>query len=238
MKEQMVFKRYELKYLITKEQQAQIMEAMKPYMRGDEYGRSSICSIYYDTPDFLLARRSLEKPVYKEKLRVRSYGIATPDSQVFIEMKRKYDSEVYKRRVGMTETQARMYLAGEGTPKTSQIIREIDYFRSLYPGLAPKVMICSEREAWYDANDEDFRLTFDEQIRWRDTELSLCKGIYGEEILPPGMTLMEIKTGTAIPLWMTRVLTENKITKTSFSKYGHAYQAIYDRKHLGGKKYA
>ena len=54
MSYQSVFKRYEIKYLVTDEQKKMIMREMQKYMYADKYGKSTICNIYFDTPDFLL----------------------------------------------------------------------------------------------------------------------------------------------------------------------------------------
>ena len=85
-----VFKRYEKKYMLTKEQYESFKEDIDDFMKIDEYGLSTICNIYYDTVDYKLISRSIEKPIYKEKIRLRSYGIPTPDSTVFLELKKKY----------------------------------------------------------------------------------------------------------------------------------------------------
>ena len=84
---QTVFKRYELKYMLTLEQKEKILEAMSPYMQLDKYGRTTIRNIYFDTDSYRLIRRSIEKPAYKEKIRIRSYAQATADSTVFVELK-------------------------------------------------------------------------------------------------------------------------------------------------------
>jgi len=225
MKNQNIFKRYEIKYLLTKEQMELIKIEMMEYMKGDDYGKSTICNIYYDTPSHLLIRRSIEKPIYKEKLRVRSYGLATPNSRVFVELKKKYNDVVYKRRVSMSAEDAENYLChGEQPPKPSQITEEIDYFCKLYSGLEPAIFISYEREAFYSKTDDNFRVTFDQNILWRDSDISLNCGIYGNPILGYNEVLMEIKTSSSIPLWMAHILSENKIYKTSFSKYGNAYK--------------
>ena len=103
---QTVFKRYELKYLLTERQKKCVMEAMEPCMTPDAYGRTTIRNIYFDTADYRLARRSIEKPVYKEKLRIRSYEKASGASPVFVELKKKYKGVVYKRRISMPEREA------------------------------------------------------------------------------------------------------------------------------------
>lgn len=234
MSDQMIFKRYEIKYMINKAQFEMIRKEIAPYMMADVHGRSTILSLYFDTPDYLLVRRSLEHPVYKEKLRLRSYGTADSDSLVFVELKKKYDSIVYKRRIAMTEQNAADYLIYGKPASDSQITREIDYFLKLYEGIQPSVLLSYQREAFYSNYDHDFRITFDSNILWRNYDLSLCKGIYGMPLLENDQILMEIKTAGAIPLWLTRILSREKIFKTSFSKYGSAYKSIFVKKKNGG----
>ena len=240
MSYQNTFKRYELKYLLTGRQKESIQEAMENYMKADDFGRSTICNIYFDTPDFLLIRRSMEKPVYKEKLRLRSYGRAKADGTVFVELKKKYKSVVYKRRVHTMEREAMEYLCkGKPLPERNQITEEIDYAFALYKDLQPAVYLSYEREAFYGKEDRELRITFDENILWRNENLSLCAEVYGEPILEPGYTLMEVKIAGAMPLWLVKLLSENHIYKTSFSKYGCAYtNMIKNKKCNGGKKYA
>lgn len=234
MSNQMIFKRYELKYMINKAQYELIKKEMVPYMMPDAYGRSSILSLYFDTPDYLLIRRSLEHPVYKEKLRLRSYGTADDDSLVFVELKKKYDSVVYKRRIAMTEQHAMDYLLYANPAPDSQITREINYFRDFYENLQPSVLLSCQREAFYSKCDHDFRITFDNNILWRNYDLSLCKEIYGMPLLKNDQILMEVKTSDAIPLWLVQILSREKIYKTTFSKYGEAYKNILEKKENGG----
>lgn len=224
---QNTFKRYELKYLLSTEQKQEIMEQMAPYMKLDKYGRTVIRNLYFDTGNFRLIRHSMEKPVYKEKLRLRSYKQVGPDEPAFVELKKKYDSIVYKRRVSLPEQQAIRWLRGDtAAGPACQIADEINYFRSYYGDLHPTVFLSYEREAWYSLDGSDFRVTFDESILCRQEEMSLEADVWGTPILPENKVLMEIKTSGGIPLWMTRFLTENRIFKTSFSKYGTAYEQL------------
>ena len=233
---QSVFKRHEIKYMLTVRQAATLKLRMREYMTGDKYRNSTICNIYLDTPDWLLIRRSIEKPVYKEKLRLRSYGIAGKNTPVFCELKKKYDSIVYKRRLCLSEREFDAELA-QSLPDT-QIGREIAFCFSRYPMLKPKVFLSYEREAFHAQGDNTFRMTFDKNILWRDYDLSLAQGVYGNRILDYGKVLLEIKTAGAIPLWLAGFLSENKIYKTSFSKYGHAYLDMISGKAKGDRKSA
>lgn len=229
-----VFQRYEIKYLLTAPEKEAVMKAMEGRMAPDSYGRSTIRNIYYDTDNYRLIRRSLESPVYKEKLRLRSYRRTSAEDRVYIELKKKYDSVVYKRRADIREKDAADYLARKiPAPVKSQITSEIDYFLAFYKNLAPKVFLSYEREAFFGIEDESFRVTFDENILWRRTDLSLESEAYGESILAPRTTLMEIKTSGGIPLWMVDALTRENIQKTSFSKYGNAYTAMYEGSRKG-----
>ena len=221
---QTVFKRYEVKYMLTLEQKEKILDAMREHMSIDKYGRSSIRNIYFDTDNYRLIRRSIDKPVYKEKLRIRSYGKADHDSRVFIELKKKYDGIVYKRRLDLPCDAAFDWIAGKmPCPVDSQISREIDYFLKYYGTLKPAAFLSYEREAYYEKNGGSFRVTFDDNIFFRTDDLSLISDVYGESLLPSGKVLMELKCSGGIPLWLVRVLSEEKIYKTSFSKYGTGY---------------
>lgn len=230
---QMIFKRHEGKYMITTDDYEKIKQAFAEHMIADKHGKNTICSLYYDTPDFRLIRRSIEKPIYKEKLRIRSYGVATPDTDVFVELKKKYEKVVYKRRISLSEQDAMKYLETGEIIERSQVVNEIDYFKSYYAELAPSMLLLYDREAYYGKEDKDFRVTFDTNVLWRNYDLSLSKGVYGRPLLEPNMVLMEIKTAAAIPLWMVEVLSENKLYKTSFSKYGTAYRTWFQEEKKG-----
>lgn len=219
-----VFKRYELKYLLTPAQHDAVLRGIAPYMQLDDYGRTTIRNIYFDTEDYRLIRHSIEKPAYKEKLRVRSYKLVGSDDTVFVELKKKYDGVVYKRRIALAESVALDWLLGKTkSPCDTQISREIDYFMSFYGSLRPSMFLSYEREAFYERAGEDFRVTFDDNILCRSTDLSLRCEPSGHSVLPPNRVLMEIKCSGAIPLWMVKILSSEKIYKTSFSKYGRAY---------------
>ena len=224
---QTVFKRYELTYILTPLQKEKILEAMSPYMQFDKYGRTTIRNIYFDTDNYRLIRRSIEKPAYKEKIRIRSYSQATADSTVFVELKKKYQKVVYKRRLPLCEADAMAWVCRESAcPFDTQISREIDYFIDFYGKLKPTVFLSYEREAYYDKGGEDFRVTFDDNILCRQTDVNLCLTTYGTPILPEGKVLMELKCSGGIPLWMVDVLSRERIYKTSFSKYGTAYSTL------------
>lgn len=222
---QQVFKRYEVKYVITRRQQQIIESAFQGRMEPDTHGRSTICSLYYDTPDKALIRRSIEGPVYKEKLRVRSYGVASHDSTVFVELKKKYQHVVYKRRVSMSVDEAARYLQNNLlSVSRTQVISEIDYFKSFYGRIVPSAFISYERAAHFAIDDPSLRITFDENIMWRDTDLSMMSGAYGHLLMDGELVLMEVKTSLGLPLWLTKVLTEQRIFRRPFSKYGMAYK--------------
>ena len=201
------FKRYELKYMLDIEQYEQIMSEMIRYMQPDRFAHSQIINIYFDTPSHRLIRDSIEKPVYKEKLRLRSYGVPDDDSEVFIELKKKYKSVVYKRRLEVPEQEAMDYLVG-GQPlhEDCQIGREIDSYKGI--------------------DDPELRITFDYNILWQNDDLTLQKEPYGHKVIPEYKVLMEIKMSGGFPLWLSHLLTKYGAYKTSFSKYGEAYKQM------------
>lgn len=231
MANQTIFKRYEYKYLLTADQKKDLLAYMEPYMKSDKFGRNTICNLYFDTPDDLLIRRSIEGKVYKEKIRLRTYGRTKDDSEAFIELKKKYKKVVYKRRVRTEYADAVKYLCqGEDTIEHSQIRRELDYAMQLYQGIRPAVYLSYEREAFYGRDDHELRITFDQNILWRTTQLDLSAPVYGRPLLEKDQALMEIKVGHGMPLWLVHYLTEHKIYRTSYSKYGNAYRTIVTEK--------
>ena len=217
------FKRRELKYLLTDEQYRGLMDEIEHRTVPDDWGESRICNIYYDTPDFRVIRNSLEKPKYKQKLRLRTYGEPSDGSTAFVEIKKKYKGVVYKRRVDMRYDEAVGYLGGEPPPAPCQITREIDWFVNSHESLAPAMLISYFRTALYCRDDPELRITFDRKIMWRRDQLDLRMGVEGRELLGKGQYLMEIKIPGAIPLWLSALLEKYKIYPTSFSKYGRAY---------------
>jgi SPX domain protein involved in polyphosphate accumulation len=215
-----IFRRYELKYVLTAQQAEAVIKEIEKHMEADPYGETDIMNIYYDTPDGRLIRNSIDKPDYKEKLRLRCYGVPTDNSPAFIELKKKYESIVYKRRLSATYAEATKYLEQEKLPDT-QIGREIEYFLQFYKTLAPAMVITYHRKAYFSG---EFRATFDSNILYRTEDLDLRLGIYGKEVTDK--VIMELKSANAIPFWMLSVLRENKIYKTPFSKYGTAYTKV------------
>ena len=222
----LTFKRVEKKYLMDEATYLKIREAFEPYMQVDEYGLHTICNIYYDTLAYDLIRTSLDKPIYKEKLRLRSYGVPkNPTSKVFVEIKKKYDGVVYKRRIQLPKDEAEALLNERKLPQTdSQILHEIDYFLSYYKPV-PKLFLAYDRIAMFGKEDPDFRLTFDQNIRSRETDLDLGLGDRGDLLFPDQkLYLMEVKINGAMPLWLSGILTELKVMPVSFSKYGTIYK--------------
>ena len=224
---QAYFKRYEIKFLLDSGQKQRLLQAMIPHMARDQYGRVTIRNLYYDTSHYQMIRRSLEKPVYKEKLRLRSYCRCEAGDTVFVEMKKKYKGIVYKRRLLLPREQAMAWLAGGAYPGPStQISREITQMLAHYRSLEPRVFLSYEREAYYCLAGGDLRITLDENVLCRREALCLGREPGGRALLPEGMTLLEIKTPGGLPLWLTSFLSREKLYKTSFSKYGTAYQRM------------
>lgn len=222
---QTTFMRREIKFLLTKAQKERIMQEMEPYMVPDQYGRSTIRNLYFDDDSYRLIRRSIERPDYKEKLRIRSYQKADSNSIVFVELKKKYKKVVYKRRLSLTEQDAMEWLCeGQVCPKNNQIAKEISYFMSFYQSLRPVIFLSYQREAFYGKDSQDFRITFDDTILCRQHELSLTADVGGTPILPGDTCLMEVKCFGGLPLWLVNILSREKLYKTSFSKYGTAYE--------------
>ncbi|MBP5606417.1 MAG: polyphosphate polymerase domain-containing protein [Ruminiclostridium sp.] len=227
-----VFRRYEIKFLVSDEQRRSLKEAFEDMMIPDEHGESTICSVYCDTPDFRLIRTSLEKPVYKEKLRIRSYGRAAEDENVFMELKKKYKGVVYKRRITLPQYEADTFVTqGAGLSGYGQIGREIESFRSFYGTIRPAMYICYDRTAFFGKDDPGLRVTFDRNILWREDRLRLTCAPGGRMLIGPDSSLMEIKCAGSVPLPLVRLMNENGIRQTSFSKSGNAYMTMLAEHH-------
>ncbi len=232
-KVQHVFQRYEKKYVLNRQQYERLCVIMQPYMQADAYGKHTICNVYYDTDQYDLIRTSIDKPPYKEKLRLRSYGIPKMEDTVFLELKKKVQGIVYKRRISMPYQKALSYMKYPAEVETKdQIMKEIDYFLQYYT-VKEKVYIAYDRIAYFGKQQADFRMTFDFRIRWRTQHLGLDEGDYGQYLLNEDQVLMEIKMPTAMPLWLSKALTELEIYPMSFSKYGvcykeHLYQQVLE----------
>lgn len=231
MRYQAVFQRHEIKFLLDTDQYLRITKAMSAHMAPDDYGLTTIRNIYYDTDDYRLIRHSMEKPIYKEKLRLRSYRQVSQDAPVFVELKKKYKGVVYKRRLTMPQKDAFAWF--DGTPgymPDSQIGRELEYFRRFYKTLHPTVFLSYDRVAWF-CDSSDLRVTFDTNICYRTHDLGLYLPPGGTVLLPRDRVLMEVKTAGGIPLWMSGLLNRERIFKASYSKYANAYMHILKGEH-------
>ncbi len=219
------FERSEKKYLMNEEQYTALRIVLEEHMVPDKYERYTVCNLYFDTEYDDLIRRSIEKPRYKEKLRLRSYGTVSDEDKVFLEIKKKYKGVVFKRRIVAPYGEIRDYLEN-GTPPPSdhgQIFKEIDYFIHFYQ-CRPKLFLSYDRIALCGVGEEKgLRVTFDRNIRSRTDRLDLSIPPDGEPLLEDGQWLMEVKAPGAIPLWLSEAFTKLKIYPTSFSKYGRIY---------------
>lgn len=231
-----IFKRIEIKYLISEEIYNEFRKRVETRMEDDEYGLSKISSIYYDSENYDVIRESMEKPPYKEKLRLRAYGDVTNDSKVYLELKKKYDGVVYKRRTSLKYGEALNYLNKGIKPyKSSQILDEIDYFIRFH-NVSRGTLIEYERIASYGCEDKELRITYDSNIKAAFDTYDFNSPGYKNSLLKEGERLMEIKVPGAMPLWLTEILSELKIYPVSFSKYGTASNRYLQFDMIGERK--
>lgn len=231
------FRRYEKKYLITKEQADELLNRIGDRMVPDKYGETVICNLYYDTEDYVLIRRSLDKPRYKEKLRIRCYGVPDENSVAFIEIKKKFSKVVYKRRLDTTYKKATEYIKTGEIDIKGQIKNELDWFLKTYKTLRPSTALFYTRKAFFDKTNPELRITVDKDILWRRKDLDLTLGAYGEPIIDDHNRLLEIKIPGTVPVWLAHELSELKIFPNSFSKYGKAFLSyIKELSCFGGNK--
>ena len=219
------FKRHEIKYLITINQYINLMNYLSDKVEKDVFYKSAIYNVYYDTDNFELIRKSIEKPIYKENLRIRSYDKPTLDSSVYVELKKKYDHIVYKKR----EKIAYKYVLNNSFFECveTQIYKEIKYFNGFYDGLTPKMFLLYEREAYYFKTDKQIRITFDTNIKYHTENVNLLPSISDIKLLPNNLVSMELKVPFSISYDLAKYLSSEEIFKTPFSKYGTAYKQIH-----------
>lgn len=229
-----VFNRYENKYVFDHAAYQKLYCDLLDYMELDAYNQQheyySITNLYYDTEHDSLIRNSLAKPKYKEKLRLRAYGVPGGDSKVYLEIKKKVFGLVNKRRTSLKLNEAYEFVRTGIEPEykdymNKQVIEEIKYLLSRYE-LKPKVYLSYDRKAMFCKNNLDLRITFDTNIRSRRYDLKLENGTYGQLLLPEGQWLMEVKAEKTIPVWLAKMLSEHQMYRTSFSKYGNEYKQM------------
>lgn len=227
-----VFNRFEHKYMLDKSAYNKITETLDAHMVLDSHNKDrvpyTIANIYFDTCDDRLIRASLSKPKYKEKLRLRSYGVPDENSKVYLEIKKKFNGIVNKRRTTLKLQEAYEFVKS-GTPPeykdymNAQVLKEIEYFLKIY-SLEPKLYLAYDRIAYFEKDNDDLRISFDTNIRSRRDNLRLEYGDCGDKLLDGDVYLMEIKTSLAKPVWLCKVLSELGIKRKSFSKYGTEFK--------------
>lgn len=222
------YMRQEIKYLLTPQQKRLLLESLYDYITEDKYSNQTISSLYCDSDEDILIRTSLEKPYYREKLRLRAYGTPNDNSRVYLEIKKKCGGTVYKRRAKMTCLEAYEYLENGIMPTlpdyvNRQVMSEID-FLAKRDGLKPRVLISYDRQAFYANDNEELRLTFDGNVRYRTENLDVRQGTQGILLANQPFGIMEIKSAAGIPLWLCGVLSKLEIYPGSFSKYGAVYK--------------
>lgn len=224
------FKRYEKKYIMDTVQYELLMHFTEGKIVEDTRTGYTIKNLYYDTDDYELIRASIQKPVYKEKLRLRTYHDMSMDQEAYIELKKKVEGIVYKRRLKTTVLNGIAFLGGGPVPNVSPESRftmdELQHFLGKYD-VKPKALISYDRQCLHGISDPDFRLTFDSDLTYESLDNTyelLLRNNVPRPIIEPDKIVMEIKTPTAIPVWLSKIMSELDIYPTSFSKYGEAYK--------------
>lgn len=229
-----VFNRYENKYLLDDTAYHNLYHELLKYMELDDYNKQhefySISNLYFDTEHDTLIRNSLAKPKYKEKLRLRAYGVPDEEAKVYLEIKKKVFGLVNKRRTALRLNEAYEFVRTGVEPEyqdymNKQVLHEITYFLQQYD-LEPKVYLAYDRKALFCKNNRDLRITFDTNIRSRRYDLKLEQGDYGEPLVMDGRWLMEVKAEKTVPVWLAKMLSEHRMFRTSFSKYGNEYKKM------------
>lgn len=219
---QYTFKRYEIKYMVTKKQAEYMEAALANHMRPDRFDTYWVQNIYFDTDNWDVVRTSIERPLYKEKLRLRCYNVSAPQDDIFLELKKKYAGIVYKRRVSLPLSACSASLEATLADKDTQISRELDFYLQSN-SVTQKMLVTYRRKAFIGIDEPRLRITFDSDVKYRQSDLNFFTPEKGTVVLSEDYVLIEVKTPTSIPLWLAQLFSENGIFKTSYSKYGTCY---------------
>ncbi len=238
-----VFERKEMKYRLCATQLESLISAFETRLLPDERGITLVRSLYFDTPAHDLIARSMESPLYKEKLRLRVYGQASePGTPAFLEIKKKFKGIVYKRRVLVSIGAAHLIIEGASlsealaahplndealaaealTPHREQIAREIAFFIQRHDARRPSILTQCERQA-FTSSDGDLRVTIDRNLSYKANPQSIADTHFAIPLIPQTEAVMELKCTHALPLWLAGELSAVCAYKQSFSKCGTAY---------------
>lgn len=223
---QQIFRRQEIKYLLTESEVQDLIWLIEPYLKKDKYFKGTNCSIYFDDENRYLAIHSMEKPLYKEKIRIRSYGVPKLTDTVFLEIKKKFNGVGSKRRIPVKLSDFYQYLkTGELNSNSEVIKKELDECMARYR-LKPTMFLAYDRTSYCGKDDPTFRVTFDRNVRSRNNNLRLEKGDQGKKFFKNGIVVMEVKALDAYPFFFVHALSKLKIYPASFSKYGRVTEKV------------
>lgn len=217
-----IINRVEKKYLLEQKTYKKLITKLSNFVEPDQFYESTICNVYFDNENNDLIINSINKPLYKSKIRLRSYNVPKLDDYVYLEIKNKYKKLSNKRRIKLTLNEYCDYLNNHKY-KNNQIMKEIDYLINYYK-LKPTIFIAYDRKSYKSKEDKYFRITFDFNLRSRRDNINLENGSDGEKYFDDDKVIMEIKSLSSIPLWFTKILSQLNIYPTSFSKYGSIYK--------------
>lgn len=229
---QEIFKRYELKYLITRAEHDALREAILGRMAYDTYGdpegKYNIVSLYFESDEKDIYYETVNKLRFRQKLRLRVYDHATLESPSFIEIKQKFTNVVNKRRTVIPLHEAYDVLnrpfddsyIKDLHASNPQILREALHFRNLYK-LKPATVVSYDRQAFSGIRDgeKDLRVTFDYNLMCRDDDLAIENGPEGIHFTDTNLVILEVKVSNSVPFWLARILSEFEFYKQGFSKF-------------------
>ncbi|MFD1850905.1 polyphosphate polymerase domain-containing protein [Oceanobacillus bengalensis] len=234
-----IFRRREQKYLITTDQYSELVYQLLPYMRPDKFGVDgmyTVTSLYFESSDYKIYFETKNKLRYRQKLRLRIYNDTDINSTAFFEVKQKHKDVVNKRRMLLPLKEAYRYLerlenCSLDSYETSnlQVLREIDYFRSLYR-LEPAMVVSYDRHALHCIYDPDLRITFDHNLRCRNDDLQVEKGPHGINFIDKNLIVLEVKVNDSVPLWLTRILQQINCKQRSASKFCTSLELLKQNK--------
>lgn len=235
-----IFQRKEKKYILSYDKYNELMKYLDIYMTRDEYGLHTINSLYYDTNTYDLISWATRKPKYREKLRIRCYGTDYVNAPYFLEIKKKVNGIIYKRRVSLDFDETKEFIENGTLPAVDSFTDELTLMevnRIRNKKVIPSAMVNYDRIALFGNENPDFRVTFDFNMRWRTDRLNFLTDDSGHIIAPEVDIIMEVKILKSYPLWFAKILSDLEIYPQSFSKFGQVYKRYILKERYNNEQY-
>lgn len=220
--------RYEIKFVLSFREMDKIRHSISKLLEPDSNNEENgyrVLSLYYDSPDLVWFWDKVEGERIRTKMRLRIYpknGLENVQSG-YVELKLKTGHLVHKKRIHLEIEQAIGLCRGNqaDTVRDSDKLfcEEIEALVSTL-SLRPTAITSYRRIAYTSGETHQrLRVTFDSLCKGRVNDLGILSNASSFSFLPEDMGIMELKTGSSIPVWLLEMLQSNRVRINRMSKY-------------------